>query len=1029
MSTHWFELLTTDSRATLDGLMRKSTPQSLRRILVEKYSDPDHFLYELLQNADDQHATSASIELGVDEALFEHNGDEFRDKDVEYITAISLNDKADDPTKIGKFGLGFKSVLNVTKRPEIYTTVLGSAFAFAIEDIIVPVPQDDPSGLARSGRTLFRLPFQEDSKDEVYVRLEKRLPSLGAEVLLFLNHLTVVNWKSPTSAGSYTKTWRDNERVHLVATWRDSAGAHSAEADYLVLRQGVHHRLAKQELTVMIALRLEGDKIRPTDETTKLNVFFPTEVETGFRFLVHGPFLLNDSRENILRDNDLNQTLMETCSDLLAGSLDSLRDRGLLTIQALAALPIQLERSPGYVTESWRPVYRPDFLPFYTACVAALGDRPLIPVGNGQHLSGQQLRLAESDRILKLLTPQQLGQLLGSDHEINWVDPRVTERGSYSSLWRFLRSGLGIQEITGRSFATRLTRGFLEAQKDDWFVLLYEALEEMADLWKAASSELRCRTDRPIIRLESGDLVPPFRPDNPSMPCAFLPSGHSVQSSAPVVKKSIYDRAPAAAFLESLGLAKRSMLDDVLEEVLPTIGGDEPDLSRFMEWMDEYKFGLEVIADAVNDCPPARAESLEQAILKRPIVLSYSAADESMPLLRMFSAVRQPTDELKIWFEGVTDAFFVSDEVTELAAWTTISNFMSKSHAVPSRVIVYRRKPNAHDGYTLLGYSDSRYRRGARGFDPDAWIFELTLAMSNVTIAKAKLLWNLLLQNYTLIRGVVETATWQNFKNAAAQPEQLSRLGRAVAKTAWLPDRDGVFHTPDVLGLGDLPDDFETASPEAKQLAKVLQMEHSDLDEIASKVEVNSEQLAQFLRHKNDPRLLTFLGQLDTVEEDFPSDEVPDPIRREEQVKVEFEHTRMKAYEDRIRSVRTSANAVSARKEYLRLIYDNTQGQVICQLCQLPMPFKGLDDLDYFEAVMLFRKPIVEKEMVSNYLALCPLCAAKFLYARTTADVDIADAIKCGSASLSVELAGMSMVLRIAPAHLIDITTVLTESQ
>lgn len=1029
MNEAWLAELTAKSNAIWEGLMWKSNPQNLRRILVEKYSDPDHFLYELLQNADDQHATAATIEIDFDQALFEHNGDEFRDKDVEYITAISLNDKADDPSKIGKFGLGFKSVLNVTKRPEIYTSILGSPFVFAIENIIVPVPQDDPSGLARSGRTLFRLPFQEDSRDEVYGRLERRLARLGAEVLLFLNHLTTVNWKSPTSAGSYKKTWLDGERVHLVAEWLDDTGSHTTEADYLVLQQGVEHHLAKQELTVMIALRLENGQIRPTDETTKLNVFFPTEVETGLRVLVHGPFLLGDSRENILRENDLNQTLIAACSDLLAGSLDSLRDRGLLTIEALAALPIQLERSPGYGTESWRPAYRPDFLPFYNACAAALGNRSLIPVPDGHHQFAQRLRLAESDRVLRLLAPRQLGQLLGLDYDVNWVDNRVTERGSYSVLWRFLRSGLGIQEITGRTFATRLTRSFLEVQTDDWFVLLYEALEEMADLWKAPTSELRCRIDRPIIKLESGELVPPFRADNPTMPSAFLPSGLGVQSSAPIVKQSIYAEAPAATFFKSLGLAKRSMLDDVLEEVLPTFGGGEPDLSRFMEWIEEYKFGLELIADAAKDCPPARADSLEQAILLRSIVLAYSAAEESMPLLRKFSTVRQPTDELKIWFEGVADAYFVSDEVLDESSWTTICNFMSKSHAVPSRVFVYRKKPNAHDGYTQLAFAEGRHRRGARGFDPDAWIFDLTLAMSNVTAAKAKLLWNLLLQNYTLVRGVIETATRQNFSNAAPQPEQLSRLGKAVTKTAWLPDRDGSFHTPNVLGLGDLPDDFETSSPEAKQLAKVLQMEHSDLDEIASKVEVDSEQLAQFLRHKNDPRLLSFLGQLDFVEEDFPADEVPDPTRREERVKVEFEHARMKEYDERLRSVRTSASAVSARKEYLRLIYGNAHGHVACQLCHLPMPFQGLDDLDYFESVMLFRKPIVEKELASNYLALCPLCAAKFLYARRTPDSEIADAIQSGSGAIAVVVAGASMVLRFAPAHLTDIATVLTESR
>lgn len=42
--------------------------------VTEKYSDQAHFIYELLQNADDAKATDARFELEKDKLLFFHNG-------------------------------------------------------------------------------------------------------------------------------------------------------------------------------------------------------------------------------------------------------------------------------------------------------------------------------------------------------------------------------------------------------------------------------------------------------------------------------------------------------------------------------------------------------------------------------------------------------------------------------------------------------------------------------------------------------------------------------------------------------------------------------------------------------------------------------------------------------------------------------------------------------------------------------------------------------------------------------------------
>ena len=92
-----------------------------------------HFIYELLQNADDAKATAADIYLTKSGILFKHNGTNrftISDPDnyeedmskgklghLNSITSIGMSAKTEGSTdnKIGKFGIGFKAVSQFTK--------------------------------------------------------------------------------------------------------------------------------------------------------------------------------------------------------------------------------------------------------------------------------------------------------------------------------------------------------------------------------------------------------------------------------------------------------------------------------------------------------------------------------------------------------------------------------------------------------------------------------------------------------------------------------------------------------------------------------------------------------------------------------------------------------------------------------------------------------------------------------------------------------------------------------------------------
>lgn len=107
--------------------------------IIDKYPEAAHFVYELLQNADDAEASEVLIKVYPQKMYFKHNGKKHFDitddsakipGDINAITGIGNSTKGDAQNKIGKFGVGFKAVFQYTDVPEIYDDI----FKFKIEE-------------------------------------------------------------------------------------------------------------------------------------------------------------------------------------------------------------------------------------------------------------------------------------------------------------------------------------------------------------------------------------------------------------------------------------------------------------------------------------------------------------------------------------------------------------------------------------------------------------------------------------------------------------------------------------------------------------------------------------------------------------------------------------------------------------------------------------------------------------------------------------------------------------------------------
>ena len=232
----WFEKLTADREDSARTLEKRSM-KGVKTSVVDKYTDQAHFIYELLQNADDANATSVRFVLDKNGLVFAHNGtrrftvtdpdNEDEDSingtlgDINSITSIANSNKNDDKNTIGKFGVGFKAVFQYTETPIIYDPKI----AFRIERFIVPKLIEEDYKSRKSNETLFLFPFNHPKKTakEAYEDISSKLKSLVFPIL-FLSKLQKIHFDIEGFKGTYSKDVKESryfkditaERVHLI---------------------------------------------------------------------------------------------------------------------------------------------------------------------------------------------------------------------------------------------------------------------------------------------------------------------------------------------------------------------------------------------------------------------------------------------------------------------------------------------------------------------------------------------------------------------------------------------------------------------------------------------------------------------------------------------------------------------------------------------------------------------------------------------------------------------------------------------
>lgn len=1000
------------------------------------YPDPAHFIYELLQNAEDMEAKEVTFKLFSDKLIFEHNGTK-RDFDLDDIDAITnkgKSPKANDPTQIGKFGMGFKAVYVYTNTPEIHS----GKFDFRIKNIIIPDDEDVPK-LAREHFTQFIFPFDNPEKsanDAVKEIIEEGFYKLSETALLFLNHIETIQYYLPDGYEGNISiehkisnirfldaiTVKKPSEDKLITYW----ARFSDECPIMVKEKDSNNRAVKS-FPVSIAYRLikKNDKFSLDSSLVgKVCLFFPTEMDSLLHFHINAPFASTVARDVILskgEDGESNDKLISKLADLTAESLHWLKKAKMLDYAAYSTLPTLRD----YTNQ---PNSR--YKIFAIRIKEEFENSELFITDDGNYCSIGNIFNAANKEIKTILPTEFVEKL----YHKSWI-PTVP---SVTRIEYFIDQ-FDIEEYSIEDFINSLEKDntffdeLFSKQKDkDYFRALYYQLSQSRErkqysIFDSKPSRKEILTNVSFVLCEDDNLH--NLKEKLYLQTTYTPK-HYIKNPLYVkilLKNTAQDR-DIKQFLLSIGVQEMSELVDI------GAGISSDNESVLIVWLDILK--------QFEENPESLLQYKDQEIF-----LARKPNDS-----HIFRVCAKDC----CWSKEV--AFFYKDKyVFAVDCYAEISKHLPQIKQIFIKLggnvepkIVEKYLDDDYPLLSLLKRERERYdtcKRTDYGLAEFDWS-KLRTLKSNSLIKEAQVLWQLVLKyNNPKILNIV----YQANSSATVQNNLESSLVYYLKRIAWIPTSNGQFKCPYELSENDLLEDFKYER--SSLLLDAIKSKPNDIVEQLKSKGIKDENTLFFAGCDSDEQALArkYIEKLRSQKkttgkslselaatadrEQSPEEDEDDNFGEfykpknldKRRIKLEKEFDDRDEPQVPIKKLRFVLEKPGTEEK--TFVKNEYHGH--CQICgnEGILTSKGKR---YFEAINIFNTGKLDESLQLNLglgwntLSLCPNCAAKFKYSQITISslieqvqhIDINDA-QSSFFDISINLEGKSTTIRFTPKHLL----------
>lgn len=844
--------MTDYNKIAAENQRRYGTDKIIPKILRQLYGDDTHFVYELVQNAEDSKSQHIEFRLVEDALLVWNDGCRFRERDVRGICSIGMSDK--DLTQIGNFGIGFKAVYSYTDLPEVYS----GDERFRIADSTKPESVDDVhssiKALVAEGKTVFRLPFKKHLRPENIDLLRNRLRELETRSLLFLRHIETVHWRDEREGqmGAYMRHCHPHDTVQnasQVELKGSTNGEEQSSETLLVFRTEVQppqevideillevedserqrmQRKSAEYQPIEVAFRLQDGRITPMNDCV-LFAYLPTEKETHLRFLIQARYQTKLARDNIPTHNPWNAWLVQETANFLPDILEQLKSGDLLDPAFFNVLPLEEDNVPG------------EFAPIAAALQQAMKERPFVPTKGGGYAKAENVFYPHAASL------QNLVECSWIHPNSNWLHPDIRDVEQFRRCFNLMREA-GVREISVIQVLC-----WLEAQSPDWFAgKPVEWLHGLYVYLNQQKSELARIKKLPLVRLKNGQHVcagnqlaffPPDTDEAREEVAPFI-------SELPILQSALLEidgdeHGEMKTFLRKLGVRPLSPNAMIRRWICPKYDREDKPSAAQNRTHVRYLFYLFKVRDKISD-------SLKKKLGKTPILWAYrgeqrEAAGFVVPCDACLSEAYTGDADLETYFSACNaDAWFVDGGYLENNDAKDWLRFLKAIGAMDTPRVIPKELSVTYGNRQELEVRNLKWRYNTReatleDSNLDGLAEVLTKISNHREVGLSRVVWRLLAKVIKALpsnpgrREDFFQGTYRWFYRSPRVESFEAEFYRQLKKTAWIPDERGNLRLPSECFaltpenrrlLGDsvayLPPEFNLSDGAARRLAEKL---------------------------------------------------------------------------------------------------------------------------------------------------------------------------------------------------------------
>lgn len=586
MSMELYKRISSDNRVKYG-----TEAEKILRIIINQYSDRTHFIYEILQNAEDARATRILFHLEKDRLVIRHNGRPFNEKDIEGVCGIA-NGTKEDGTRIGHFGIGFKSVYCYTEHPHIYS----GQYHFVIQNQLFPEEISALSGLSYDD-TCMILPFDkaEVSSHVAFQEIKDALiKKITAKSIIMLNQIADVEIKIdgyPKEIAINKSKYPLDKKMHAdnvfalslntTITNKNNHEIQPEDEDYLFFTD------ANAEATAVI-FKVDGKELK-TVKNSKIYAFFPTAKEAHQNFYIHAPFDTTPARDNFKEGAEYgkhNIALIKAIGELLWFSFQWMKNHGYLSV-------------PGFNTVFPIYEYEEDDILYalYQNSVDIVREEAILPTNiPGEFKKVQEICFPSSGVIVDSFDDDDL-RTLRRNRKISWLAKEFSTE-AYRDVKNFLDQNFDIKTLDWKDLVLNMDAFFLKQKPLSWMDTLLLRIESYCIKRQGYDRHYIDASKIPFVRTASQEQI-----------CARDENGKlQVYLNNPKIAKyrieSTFIRNDniRSFYQRALGIPEYNVEQETIENILPKYESADVKF-RTKDPIAENIDDLKIIKDAIHTNP------------------------------------------------------------------------------------------------------------------------------------------------------------------------------------------------------------------------------------------------------------------------------------------------------------------------------------------------------------------------------------------------------------------------------------------